>query len=222
MSLNEAIRLHLPAGHKPGACAARDSTRYVLAAVMLSPRPDTDTEALLCATNGQGLAVVPVVVDPVSARVTKPLLLPAAACQANSREVTLDVKDEVRVCNGRKTAAHALPEQGGRFPALRKVFPKPETLANYNALTLDIGILKNLAAAVSDDGTITLLIPPANDKGEILGVIPVVGQKEGQTAMAAVGLLCPKAASAGPTAFRQRVAEVISLLPENSTVFDLR
>jgi hypothetical protein len=217
--LTETIRLHLPAGHKPGACAARDGARYCYNGVLLSPRPDTDVEALLCATDGQVLAVVPVAVDPVSARVTKPLLLPAAACQANSREVTLDVKGEVRVCDGRKTAAHALLEQEGRFPALREVFPKPEMLAKYNALTLDIGILKNLAAAVSDDRTVTLLIPPANNKGEIVGVVPVVGRKQGQTTTAAIGLFCPKAVGAGPTPFRQRVAEVIPLLPEKSTGF---
>ena len=165
----------LKAGFKAGACASNGGYRFCPDSVMACATSNETT--LLIATDGKTLSVV----ECEGAGPEKPMLLPAKSVNANGSDARIEVNGEVRICSGTgaraKAAIYPLPEQEGRMPNFSEVFPKQmQDTDDYTYLSIDASLLKQLSDAIAGkDGSVVLLVPPADKTNQVAKAIGVVG-----------------------------------------------
>ncbi len=192
----------VPTGHDASQCVQKNQGRFALDSVTLAQR---DGKTFLLATDGHVLAVQPVQCAEPPA---KPLLLPSEASKANGKPLTVEVNGEVRITSGKKTSVLPLPEQAGRFPALKDLMPAAEALTPRRVIILDARELANLAKAISVDGHVALFIPEGDRM--VSKPIVVVGMDENR----GIGLLMPRPPNA-PEVERVQAhyADIVQAMP---------
>lgn len=190
-------------GRKPGKIATTESTRYGLDTVRVAK--GRDDLAWLGVTDGK-IALVQCLDAEAPAH---PVALPPAACNANGTDALVRVTDsEVFTTCSRKTSVHERDSDPGRFPALHAVFHAKDL--GGRIITLDAGLLKKLADAMSDDGKVTLILPPVDSRPII-----VLGEVDG------AGLLMPCSADTGAQKaisdrrHRRRAARALTTMPRD-------
>jgi hypothetical protein len=187
---DDVFVLHLPQGHRLSAASGGEGGRFDR--VLLAPHPDGGNvkDAALVATDGRMVAVLPVTVsgpdgEPLAAPVPAQLL-PAAG---------LDTDDD-----GLDTDDDGLPAgrvvRRYKFPDAHAVFPDADKVAGYTTVSLATDLLRELTAAISPSGFVTLLVPPPQD-GRVTAPVVVIGHDDGQDGLppqgaVGVGLIMPR------------------------------
>jgi hypothetical protein len=149
----------IPAGHKPGACCAKEDRRYTMKSAVLMRGA---TGSFITATDGKVLSVLPVECSAHNA----PVLLPPKALDAGAQDKTCDLgKDQLKTTTtgkNHKTSLYPLPKQEGKYPDFKELLP--EDVSHCHAIILDATLLANLASAISPAGIVTLYVPASSTK----------------------------------------------------------
>lgn len=142
-------------------CCAREGSRYAIQAVEARPGNEPG-EAYLSATDGRVLAVVPTSADDLE----KPILIPYDVLPTRKdNDVILKENGFFRQVRGGKIVDEGDPD--GSFPPTADVVPKGDTFKLV--IGLNAGLLLNLAHAVGEEGTVTLLIGKPNKPIGVMG-----------------------------------------------------
>src|SRR5262249_31312356 len=165
----------VPEGH----CLSKVCGQGAMSQALLAPHRDAKNtkDAVLAASNGRVLAVVPVAVSQGKDR-PLPAQVPAQLVPGGGFD-TDDEQGCIRVVSR------------GKFPNTRTVLPTRGEVAGYTKLSLNLELLRDLAAAISPEGIIDLWIPPAKD-GRVGSAVVVIGYGGGDSAVTGVGLIMPR------------------------------
>jgi hypothetical protein len=187
----------------PGHCLSKVCGQGELGQALLAPGKNA-AEAVLAATNGRILAILPVAVSAEGGR-PLPRQVPVQLVPGDEFD-TDDEQDGSRVVSR------------GKFPVMRKPLPTRRHLAGYTRVMLRLDQLRDLAAAISPNEEIELWIPPARD-GRVRAPVVVTG--DDYSKVTGVGLIMPLvAADAKEDASRKkralsRYAELVACLPSD-------
>lgn len=171
----KAFTFTIPAGLTPGACAAKDNTRFSLSSVLALPTAAGGL--VLCATDGKCLSLTPVdsAVPPDG-----PVFLPPAACKEGEVIVNGEVRHaKIGARGAAKVTVYPPADCEGRFPAARTAFPRIDD--TWRAVALDTRLLAKVATATGH-GNVVLFVGPDKHQdgrptsgGEVVAPIAVVG-----------------------------------------------
>ncbi len=230
-----SFKFTIPAGLNPGLCC-QENLRYDGTRCVLAVKGIENGLTYLVATNGRILSVVPI----DSPGPDQPTLLPAQAVMTGPGKRGLDEDFEEEFTpqeavveiseNGEEISAaigvkpdHATvwpaSKKEGRFPNARFVLPM-ESIDGYSNLTINVNLLATLAKAISDGGILTLLIPKADDKGNVGSTLIAVGQND-ESQLIGIGLIVPME-SKNNDQRREYVKKHAAQLPNESITFPIK
>ena len=167
-SLPEGIHAIVTASRKIDSCCDVGSCRYLIGAVEIIPASGADGGLWATATDGKCLSVVKTAGETEE---RKPYYLPAKLLRPSKKPATAKL-------NGRWESADRMADQPeGRYPQVQDVLPD---CADRQTITLNADLLAQLAAAISANGNVTLLLPPVETdkngkKPDYRAAIGVVG-----------------------------------------------
>ena len=142
------------------------------------------------ATNGRVLTVLPLTGETPP----YPCLVEADSIKADAKkDATICVNGSVKRTVAKKVSLHELPEQEGRFPCCGRVMPD---VTGTTILAIDINYLMELAKGISPNRVLYLMLPKANEQGQIDKPVSAVSYNEDGSALG-VGVIVPLCGTKG-------------------------